>query len=446
MSGAVVRKAVLCCCMCLLALTGAVDARAGSLSLQRQIEGGIQQFAVGDYIAAEHTFSAVFDEDPMYAEVNYYLGRCAYEQQRYEEAYAAFDRALIDDPYNAAVLVEQGKTLFQLGNYAQARQMLLLASSVGGDAETSSQVDDWLMRINAHIQRSFFSGTLALGLTYDDNVRSAPSVDRISSVTGDIVLSRDSGSETSDMLWHMLAGINHRYLLGEQVDWLSRMQVYGAWYNDENDLDYVVTSLATGPSWRLGRSVLTVAGQFDHMLSDQKSYLRRFGLYVGLNTSITSDWSVNVVARVMDKNYYDYDDMDSTVLGGGIDLTWRSVNGRLVLSGYAADDNADDDRNSYVRTQAGVTFYGNLPLQSSYSVGYRYRQDKYEDKELRFDDHRIDRQHLLSCSFSIPLWQAADCCRKLIFNMSYSYYDVHSSIKLYDYDKNIVDSNLAFTF
>jgi tetratricopeptide (TPR) repeat protein len=88
---------------------------------------GFSLFRLGRLDAARHEFQALADHPDFQGPANFFLGRIAYTQNRFEEALAHFAKAvrLGDSPTNkelSSYNYDYGLTLFKLGRFAEANE------------------------------------------------------------------------------------------------------------------------------------------------------------------------------------------------------------------------------------------------------------------------------------------------------------------------------------
>jgi len=72
-------------------------------------------FDQGAYSQASSQFFKLFKQDPENQEINFYLGRAAFESDDFETAVMAFERVLIVDPKAVQAKLELAKSFYRLG-------------------------------------------------------------------------------------------------------------------------------------------------------------------------------------------------------------------------------------------------------------------------------------------------------------------------------------------
>jgi tetratricopeptide (TPR) repeat protein len=94
---------------------------------------GFSLFRIGRLSAARHEFETVVNHPDFQAAANFFLGRIAYTQNRFEEALPFFANAvrLGDSPTNkefSSYTYDYGLTLFKLGRYSEANEQFTLST------------------------------------------------------------------------------------------------------------------------------------------------------------------------------------------------------------------------------------------------------------------------------------------------------------------------------
>lgn len=78
-------------------------------------ESAKKLFSQGKYQQATSLYFELFKQDPDNPEINFYLGRAAFESGDFETAAMAFERVLIVDPGAVQAKLELAKSFYRLG-------------------------------------------------------------------------------------------------------------------------------------------------------------------------------------------------------------------------------------------------------------------------------------------------------------------------------------------
>jgi hypothetical protein len=77
---------------------------------------------------------------------------------------------------------------------------------------------------------------------------------------------------------------------------------------------------------------------------------------------------------------------------------------------------------------------------------YEYRYRVFDGDQPLFDKKRRDNLHYAGAGLSKTIWRSADFSQNLALRFNYRYTRSDSNIELFEYDKNVASSSLAFTF
>ena len=184
--------------------------------------------------------------------VNYHLGVCAAALHRYDEAVAAFERALIMEPDHTQARLDLAQVYLLLKMDEDAkREFRILLADPELPAETRSRIDGILTAIGERETRHHFQGLLSLGILYDDNVNNAIGSDSYK-VVPDNTLQLPDGiagdTPRADTIHREQAALTHRYEPSRSSAYqvLSSATLMAYNYVDQEDLSLLFASLQSG--------------------------------------------------------------------------------------------------------------------------------------------------------------------------------------------------------
>ena len=456
----------------------------------------------GKPAAAYAALHEAFLKSPGSVEINYHLGRAAFEAGMYEEAATAYDRVLTSNPslhrvrfelarsyyglgYHAGALEEFERVLkdlpadkpslrrtvelqiarcrFRLGQYAEAKRDLerLIAELPEERAAERAMAEEYLLACRRFLRRSFMSGKLAFAGVYDSNATVAPEPDTVDTVFGRVVL--DPGArEEEDFFFSTLLTLSHTGVMDPDMGlaWRTGLTAYGTRYADEKEQDITYLRAATGPSLSrpLSRgSPPAGSGRADlhlglspfivHMSRDDEDYLEAWGLE--LNGSCALAWPrrslvVGTGAKLERREIEPDPDRDADNIEVRLfsRLQWGPAaknEASVVLSWERELAKAADE--SYVAGAFSLGYRRKLPWDLEASVGYSFRSSQYDQTNPLFDEEREDDQHRFSVGLSrkIPWWGlSADAFCQHTIS--------DSKVDLYEYDRTLLGIGLSKEF
>jgi Ca-activated chloride channel homolog len=106
---------------------GAVVAAILALTINASADPAIDRYYQGDFDGAVEKFREELKHDPASPEINFNLGDASYRQQRYDEAFEAYSKAMVssDPTLRQKAYYNGGNALFMQGNNAQVIEQQL---------------------------------------------------------------------------------------------------------------------------------------------------------------------------------------------------------------------------------------------------------------------------------------------------------------------------------
>ncbi|MFQ5635433.1 MAG: tetratricopeptide repeat protein, partial [Gammaproteobacteria bacterium] len=186
----------------------------------------------------------------------------ALEQDRLRTARRSLSELLADYPNLQRARLELARAYYLSYDFAEAQR---LAEQVLEDPNTPASVQTTVLAFLAQIRedrkrlgdRHTWGPSIYVGTMYDSNVNFGPSRDIIDIGGVPFVVTPDS-REVSDWAWVVNPAITHTYSPGKPFSigensgffaWQSLVSFYYRGYFDEDDFDFGVLSLRTGPTW-----------------------------------------------------------------------------------------------------------------------------------------------------------------------------------------------------
>ncbi|HQI82736.1 MAG TPA: tetratricopeptide repeat protein, partial [Deltaproteobacteria bacterium] len=220
------------------ALPGAGNAHAQNVVFQERFQAAQEQMQAGNFPVAYTILSDLFREDPGNVEVNFSLGRAAFETGRVEEAVMAFERVLMIRPDTPRAKLEIARCYYQLGAYDMAERSFREVLAGDPPEQVRKNIESHLRAITASRREHFFQGIVSAGVDWDDNVNVAPTSGLITIITdlGDLPVRVDRPA--GDSITHLTADLRYSYMpYGRTLAWKGSLLGYGAHYTHEKDLD-----------------------------------------------------------------------------------------------------------------------------------------------------------------------------------------------------------------
>ena len=407
---------------------------------------GVDLFNAGKFKQAYDIFKQVFEAYPGDPELNFYLGRAAFESGDYENAVMAFDRVLIADPTAVRVKLEMARAYQKLGINLVARMYCHEVLQTNPPPSVQGNIEKFLAYMDKTEKRQSINGSISMGLIYDDNVYASPLSRTIETLIGDVTLTGEYAEETSDYIFNTTTDLRHTYKLNRpNTVWKTSAAVYMAKYDDASSLDTLYLAGATGPEWGVGRYTAGIELQANHLSLDGESYQDAYGL------SGLLKYQANSRLRVEGNLSYEKKDFETSVRDTDrMALSWNvffSVSSVWYNVGAAVERwDAKSDEYSFNRYAGKVRIRRQLPYEVIINGNYEFRYSDYDAGSVMFDEGRQDRVHYAGVGIEKRLWQPVSRNSSLVLNLSFLRTIADSSIDLYEYRKNEVFSSLTYRF
>ncbi len=273
----------------------------------------------------------------------------AIEEDRLRTARRILNDLLEENPNLQRARLELARAYYLSYDYGKAER---LAQEVLDDPNTPASVQATVLAFLAQIRedrarfgdRHIWGPSIYVGTMYDSNVNFGPSRDIIE--IGGVPFRVTPGSqERSDWAWVVNPAITHTYNpakpfnVGEKTGffaWQSLASLYYRGYLEEDDFDFGVLSLRTGPTWlapERWRASIGLQGDQIWLGGDDLAWFTslnpNFVWYVGANTELIFD------AYVTNRDYDRSIDRprDGDFLAGLVSVNHYLPNAAVTLQG-----------------------------------------------------------------------------------------------------------------
>ncbi len=420
------------------------DARAGEMESNPLYSKGVAHYHQGEYKLAFVLLYELFREAPGNPEVNFFLGRSAFETGDYETAVFAFERILIAEPENQRARLEMARAYWKMGSLEEASRLFKEVLESNPPDKVKSNIEPYLLAIEKSRKRHFVNLSVTTGINFDDNLSVSP-VDDILTIPalGDLPVNVD-GAESGHYVPLSLA-FHHRYPFeGIQGYWKNTAQTYFTRYPGHDDLEVDYFSFSTGCGMTYGRFEFGLFPEGYVILLDSQRYNRAIGTTLHLVFFPSGKQKAEVTGFIRDKNFYQDNDRDGLEIG--VDVKYAFYAGKVAISPklYFKQEAADNDLLGYDRYGAGLSMALPLPYHFNAYSGYYFEYDEYKDEDELFNTTRRDKTHSITAGLS-KKFQMTD---RFLFltGVAHTWETVDSSISLYEYERNVTRIYLSLIF
>ncbi len=409
-------------------------------------EAGRRLLAELQYADAYDRLFAAFLRYPDDPEINFLLGRAAFEKGDYEAAIMAFDRVLIVHPEAMRVKLELARCYYGLRSYATARHYLLEVLDTNPPPAVKSNIQMMLDRIQERERRHFLHGSLVAGFSHDDNVRAAPNDDTIRIFLGNTAFDTTIPDKPGDNIYATTVTLTHVYRPERPgLLWKSSFFHYTGTYQFVDDLDTRYLGLTTGPSWQLSSgAVLDLHPLLSQLYLEHDRYLRSTGVEGRYTRMLGANVLLQLGAKVEDKRYFQDHNRDAFTTTFSFNELFQFGVTRLTFGVTAELENATADWLAYDRYGIDLRLERDFPRRLNLWISGHRHGAKYDADDPRFLTTRVDKVWSFAAGLRKTVWVERQ--RRLDIEIGYSHTNSNSNIALYTYDKDVINTSLAFSF
>ena len=444
-------RSALTCIVMTICLTMTVHCRAADMSSPDPslLDKGKAYLMSGNFNAAYDTFFTLFTQTPGDPNVNFYLGRSAFEAGDYEAALMAFERVLMHTPDAQRIKLEMARCYVKLRAYEMARKLFREVEATKPPAPVKERIQQIMAQMREAEKRHFLNGMFLLDVGYDNNAATAPSDSTSQDIYPDLpALNVDEA--ISDIIYTQVGSLNYRFKMTDTLfSWETSGIIYNALYNDESDLNINYFYGSTGPVFHTRRFSLDVKGHGYHTLLDGVDYLTTFGGSSKASFLIGSHYLTSLSLAWEKRNYVGEIPEDKDADNISVTNTHNVMMGPAAISltiGYETED-AENESNSYDRLEAGIAYMHQLPFQIKLNAAFSLQKDDYKEKiDDSTRDKRSDTINTYRAGISKSFWYSSENKLSLTGFIDYTFTDAQSNLDLYDYTQNNIHAGCTFVF
>ncbi|MCW8930264.1 MAG: DUF2860 family protein [Gammaproteobacteria bacterium] len=260
--------------------------------------------------------------DPANLDLLYEYAHAAIEEGNFEIAVGALESMLVITSNQPRVLLELGVLYHRLGSPQVANTYLQRAKELAGEgSQITVLANEYLGELKQLDSPHYFKGFVRFGFRYQSNPTLSPERSEILS-SGLSVPMPDSRKKDSDVNAFLLSRLNHRYRLSSGTSLASDLLFYGTAYDDNDELNFNLLELTSGPIFESPRRASGQHSFRPHLILrgsslDGHLYEKTAGL--GLDFKISPDTNSQFRSRYQfrDVNYDDFKDHQNASLRDG---------------------------------------------------------------------------------------------------------------------------------
>ena len=412
--------------------------------LDKQYETALNEYKSGDFKASYEILSKLYMENLSDSDLNFYLGRSAYETGHYEVALAAFERVEMLDEGNLRNRLEMARTYFMLKMYEDSKNAfkdVLENPNIPKTVRTNIELS--LSKVSKVQERSFTYARITADVLYDSNVNYGSLNDY--QYGGGLT---DKVDEVSDVALQVYANVTNIYDIGDKdgISVKNSLSFYSKSYISESD--YSVGYLSYVPSllYKESNYLAELALGVDIMTLGGEKHLYTLSLIPRVQYNHNATLSSILFFKYQDKNFIQdiQKNLDASryELSYGLQsiLTPRSyIQSNIVVINEAKvrGENVDVDFNEY---KINASYTNQFTSKYGFDIYAELRLREYKDFNSDFGLIREDIGSRGNAGFTMSIMPTL----RATLRASYEYVD--SNQDKFTYQKYTATAGLVKTF
>lgn len=408
-------------------------------------KSAVENFNTKNYEKSYELLSKIFLRHLSDENLNFYLGRSAFELKMYDVALSVFERILIAHPNNLRTRLESARTLFHLKSFKDSKKEFASIAKLELSNNVRANVERYLALLEKLTQKKTLTGMFMGGVSYDSNANNgALQSSYFLPLINDTLPGTAKESDTAHQEVVML---NHIYALGSsQFALKNSVMAFAKTMTDQTDKNVVLVGWTPSLMYKKKNLSAELGFGYNTMWFGSDSYLSTLTFNPKFNYVLNKTLSLNGQYRWQKKEneIATNSQRDSTVSGMRIGLNKKFPYGMSVSANYGFDierriRGARTDVNQDIRTLT-VAMTKSWDKTLSFNLGYNFRNPMYKEIDQSFFTKREDESSTYSLGFTKKLQKT------LIVNGKYSKVKNLSNQGPFSYEKDMVGLNIIKLF
>lgn len=413
---------------------------------KKVFQEAISYFNIKNYKKSFELISRIFLRHLSDEQMNFYLGRSAFELKRYDIALSAYERILIAKPDNLRTRLESARTLFHLKNFKDSKKEFASIAKLELSKNVRTNVERYLGVLEKLTQKKSLSGMFMGGVSYDSNANNgALENSYYLPIINDTLASTVGNGDTAHQEVFML---NHIRLFGESEKFALKNSVmlFAKTMTDQSDKNVILTGWTPSLLYKTKKMSVELALGYNTMWFGSDSYLTtlmfnpKFNYMVNKTLSFSAQYRWQRKKNEIAKN----SQRDSNVKGANIMMMKKLPYGLKLSASYGLDKErrirgARTDVNQDILLYSlGINKAWDKTL--SLNIGFNFRNPQYKEIDKSFFTKREDKSKTYYIGFTKKLEKT------LIVNGKYARIKNLSNQGPFSYEKDIVGLNIIKLF
>lgn len=353
--------------------------------------------AAGQYVEAYDAAQLQLDDRLGDPDFDFLYGMAALETGHPQEALFAFERVLMERPYDLRAKLELARAHHILGNLETSERLFSEVKASQPPPLVQSNIQRFLDVIRK--QRESSEAILSMSLTLtggnDSNVNSATELSTIDSAFFGVITLDSTSVANEDQFFEMKYDVNYMKLVRKDFAWFVGGNAAGRRNSTVQDLNTREFGFTGGGAFTLGKHSFRLPLQTSRLDLDNKRFRNMNSLGLEWGMSINKEMTTAAFLQYGQMRYPDQAnrDVDLSLIGGAFTSRWPGAPVTLLASAYFGEEDnklaagAFNARkytgwrlgsiwNVNAKHEASLTYVGRITEHTGFNAYFRkYRED-----------------------------------------------------------------------
>lgn len=405
-----------------------------------------------EYKKSNELLNELFQTNLNDKNINFYLGRTAFELKNYHDAIIAYERVLFEDPDNIRTNFELGRSHIASKAFNEAKPIFTALQKNPKTPENIKPfIAKFLILIDKHTQKYFFNGVLLFGINYDSNVNNKADDEIFNNVYipafNTYIDMNNTTTKDSDWAHQEVVILNHKYKQSDTRILKNDIMLFSKSMNkSRNSTKDIKLASYTFSLNELYSNKLSIdyALFTDALWIDDKSNLKSYGLFPKFKFPINKKLNSSGHIKYQIKNNQTNSNQDSNYLELNYALKYKYLNNLIpsVVTVYSQEKKEQSVLTSIDKKSINFKLSTTYMLKPNISIVplVSYKYTNYDDEDTSYLVKRKDTE------YKFGLMNTYIYSPKFLFQAGVDYTNNNSNIESNEYSKYTFTFNLIRPF
>ncbi|PHR70810.1 MAG: hypothetical protein COA66_11230 [Arcobacter sp.] len=423
--------------------TASLYAQNTQILNSKEYQNALSFYKNKNYQKSYDLFNILFKKNLDNPEINFHLGRSAYELKKYNIAIIAYQRVLFQKPNNIRVKFEFARSLLLYKSYIEAQRLFTeIKNNKNTPVLLKKAALTYLEKLESRNSKHHFDGLILVGLNNDSNFENTAEPHTYGSLTYS-----DSAQKASSHL--EVAILNYKYTISDSLTSKNTFLLLNkAMFNDKHKSKNLKLFKFTPTLIKKHSSKNSSEYSFfvDSFYEENINTIKSSGLNVKFNHLYNSKNRLSTFLKYQKRNYQISTDQDKNTKTYELSSSLSNLYSKQIINTYTASiikENKEKGQRSDISNKSyAFTFQNKYIYNNSFNVKtfLSYKKTKYKDITAGYNVRKKNTLLGLGLSATYAI------SPKLIFQANVNYNKQNSNVLSNVYNKNTFAINLIRPF